>query len=322
MDTYIFSSGFQKNWTASLLEKLDRYFFFGGNYSHIIATTSNGFKLAAQKEKDISLIEKIVKILSFILLPLVLIAFAIRYLLHKTLFFGKCFYIPTPVSKEEELILAANPEAIKKAAIKATAFFHMPPKYQQIKIECRESKPPKITFAINLDLLEKDISVKEFELPTRRITTPLLLFSSPEEEAFFKRMQEQEKDILVSEEGKRQLLRFMLDYIFIHGLTDFPNVSLGRGTYFKDKGHATSTDPNFVWAHVFFPREEGTLSKKSKLEAIKRNFGMFILVELEKLGVSFLEKISYEGVPILLWEGFPGTILSQQGYIRDRKNFS
>ncbi len=100
---------------------------------------------------------KILKILSLLLLPIILIALAIRFFLHVK-FDRRCFYIPVNVTKQEELVLAKNPELVKKAALEVSpAFFALPKKYQIMTIKSPEGQTPEITFSINITKLGQDL---------------------------------------------------------------------------------------------------------------------------------------------------------------------
>ncbi|SPN73359.1 Family of unknown function (DUF648) [Chlamydia serpentis] len=317
METYSFSSGMHKSSALTILEKLESYFFLGGQRTQIIVLTSDHFKVAIKKEATVSTINKILKILSFILLPIVLIALAIRFFLRASLLSStKCLFIPTPISKEEEFILAANPEAVKQAAINAPAVFCMPKKYRKIKIELFETRVPEITFAVDLDILEKDISLKEFRLPTKCIDSPLLEFGTAEEQALIKSIQAQEKDnTYVSEKGKNQLLRLMLEQIFVHGVDKEASKisSLGRTTWFPSANppftlyEEQRTMPNSIWYHIFFL--SNSFSRKEQL-------GYCILKQLEKLGMSGkIHNIYPTTPPTIAWEKTCTSILLDKEFM-------
>ncbi|WP_157951048.1 DUF648 domain-containing protein [Chlamydia serpentis] len=78
---YSFDSSVPLTFLQCLMAKLDNWFFFGGHRLKIIRVEDS--KLAYIRENiAISLIEKILKILTFLLVPIVLIALIIRYFLH------------------------------------------------------------------------------------------------------------------------------------------------------------------------------------------------------------------------------------------------
>ncbi|SPN73323.1 Family of unknown function (DUF648) [Chlamydia serpentis] len=204
------------SWQASLMRSLDSYFDFSGIRERIVLIDSNGLTLAKEEHTEVSTTVKILKIISFIIFfPLVIVALAIRYLLHKK-FDRKYIYLPMTMTEHEERILIANPGLVKEAALTVVPLFYFTPKkYQVIKFEALEGQAPKVAFSINTELLLEDLKVETINWPTLHLYDDLDFAGHPEEKTLIDKIREIEgKDSKqMSLESKRLLALHFLECI-------------------------------------------------------------------------------------------------------------
>ncbi|MEF9497091.1 DUF648 domain-containing protein [Chlamydia sp. 04-14] len=75
----------QPNYFERVLSKVDSYFYFGGRQIEIVARNEKTQELICLSSpgRPVPLAEKIIKILSYLIFPVVLIALLVRFLLHK-----------------------------------------------------------------------------------------------------------------------------------------------------------------------------------------------------------------------------------------------
>lgn len=302
MNTYTFSPTLQKSFSLFLLEKLDSYFFFGGTRTQILVITPTNIRLAAKKRGcKVSTIEKIIKILSFILLPLVIIAFILRYFLHKK--FDKQFLcIPKVISNEDEALLGSRPQAVEKAVREISpAFFSIPRKYQLIRIDTPRDDAPSILFPIGIEIILKDLCIDTLKQSNLFLKREMDFLDHPEEKALFDSICSIEKDQeSMSLESKKLLITHFLKYLFVSGIEQLNpgfNPENGRGVFFRNK---YSKDPfssaRSIWANPFFgTHHEGNIKIKG--------MGYQIFTRLKKLGISFSSYNSINPNPYFFDEG-------------------
>ncbi|WP_420808678.1 DUF648 domain-containing protein [Chlamydia serpentis] len=260
--------------------------------------------IGQEEEVQISLIIKILKILSFLIFPLIAIALALHYFLHAK--YNNCLLVSkvlqstqqsvpipgapagtfspykittlVPMSQKNLRFIGSNPILVQSAfeATKPT-FFCVPVKYRQIVI-----KNGKINFFLDLEKLADDINLDSVHWPAAYLNSPMD-FCSDEDRRLIKKMQSDQTGTYISSIGKRSLLDFMLKYLFIDGITQdqFYNPSSGRVTLFPKVPHIYarySKQNSTIWFEVFF--------KKGPLEE-DQGGGFYILEQLRKLGVKF-----------------------------------
>ncbi|ANH78971.1 DUF648 domain-containing protein [Candidatus Chlamydia sanziniae] len=84
MDSITLHPDISLSYAARAVALLDNYFYFGGEQTQVIAAGGSYVFCRKVAGRPVSLAEKVLKILSFLLFPLVLIALAFRALLHMT----------------------------------------------------------------------------------------------------------------------------------------------------------------------------------------------------------------------------------------------
>ncbi|SPN73316.1 Family of unknown function (DUF648) [Chlamydia serpentis] len=263
MNVYTFCPSASPSWQASLMRSLDSYFDFSGIRERIVLIDSNGLTLAKEEHTEVSTIVKILKIISFIIFfPLVIVALSIRYLLHKK-FDRKWLYLPTEITRKEELILAANSQLVTAAALSVTPLFYgFPKKYQIIKVEVVKEQVPKITFSINIDLILKDLNLQSIDWPTTHLYDDLDFTGHPEEKALIDKIRKIEgKDSKqMSLESKKLLAKHFLQY-FCCNLPDptIKSAPLLFYTYNKDK----YGDYKTIWHEIYFVQTGSIFHKVS-----------------------------------------------------------
>ncbi|SPN73328.1 Family of unknown function (DUF648) [Chlamydia serpentis] len=314
MSISTFSPGVCPNWAASVMSKLDSYFCLGGKTTRVISyPLPSELTLAKEEHTEVSTIVKTLKIISFIIFfPLVIVALAIRYLLHKK-FDRKCFYLPEGITKEEELILAANPKLVKKAALEVSpSFFALPKKYQVIKVEVVKEQVPKITFSINIDLILKDLDLQSIDWPTVHLYDDLDFTCHPEEKALIDKIRKIEgKDSKqMSLESKILLTRHLLEHIFVYSIKSSIKFDGGRDSFLPN---IYKTNSGFtIWKQLFF----NILSECFILTVV-----CVLLNRLLQLGL----KLPPQPSPyyfddrgfVLYWETARQTVLKDYGFIQD-----
>ncbi|SPN73317.1 Family of unknown function (DUF648) [Chlamydia serpentis] len=336
MNISTFSPGVCPNWAASVMSKLDSYFCLGGKTTRVISYPSpSELTLAKEEHTKVSTIVKILKIISFIIFfPLVIVALAIRYLLHKK-FDRKCFYLPEGITKEEELILAANSKLVKEAALEVSpSFFALPKKYQVIKVETPEGQAPKITFSINIELLLKDLDLQSIDWPTVHLYDDIDFTGHPEEKALIDKIRKIEgKDSKqMSLESKILLTRHLLEHVFVYStkdlvsinpeLTDYPS---GRATYmsWQSPSFEKRHEPSF-WKKMYFDILPGQTRDYKKSDC---GVGFIIYDRLLELGLTLPipteQLIDQYGYPVnlryfmIFWENEFQSVLKDQGLIQE-----
>ncbi|AFS27039.1 DUF648 domain-containing protein [Chlamydia psittaci] len=77
----------EPSYCDKILSKLDNYFYFGGKQVEIVGRNERTQEILciSSSGRHVPIAEKIIKILSYVLLPIVLVALLIRFLLHKAL---------------------------------------------------------------------------------------------------------------------------------------------------------------------------------------------------------------------------------------------
>ncbi|ANH78944.1 hypothetical protein Cs308_0774 [Candidatus Chlamydia sanziniae] len=99
-----------------LLHKVDSYLFLGGTRHTILTINADSIGLVEEEQSEVSTLIKILKCLSFLFFPILLIALALYYLLHKHFeAHYNLFYLPPLSNEKEELTLLKNPDIILKA---------------------------------------------------------------------------------------------------------------------------------------------------------------------------------------------------------------
>ncbi|ACZ32868.1 hypothetical protein CPK_ORF00392 [Chlamydia pneumoniae LPCoLN] len=84
MDVYRFSPVVPTSLRHRVMAALDDWFFLGGERIQIVDLQSHNSAAGVREHAAVSLLKQIVKLISFLLVPIVLIALLIRYLLHRS----------------------------------------------------------------------------------------------------------------------------------------------------------------------------------------------------------------------------------------------
>ncbi|WP_100934330.1 DUF648 domain-containing protein [Candidatus Chlamydia corallus] len=236
---------------VSLMRRLDSYLF---GTTKIVSYDPEGFILIKEVKLLTSMAAKILRILAFILFPVILIAFVINYFLHKKYDIKvdrKCLYLPIEMTKEEELILAANPKLVSSAALAASPLFYgFPRKYQVVKIEAPEGQLPKITFSINIELLLEDLNVESVNWPTLHLYEDLDFTGHPQERALIEKIRgiEGRDSKQMSLLSKRLLTRHFLECFCNTLHLEKNSVPLLLYTY----DHNTYGIEKTIWHEIYF----------------------------------------------------------------------
>nr|CRI42287.1 Uncharacterized protein BN1224_DC9_AT_00030 [Chlamydia pneumoniae] len=312
MKLYSISSDVDTPWIFQLMSKVDSYLFLGGNRIKVVSIVMQEPNLIIGKVENvqISTIVKILKILSFLIFPLILIALALHYFLHAKyakyanhLLVSKILerapqYVPipgrsgdtashyklttlVPVSQKNLQAMGSNPLEVE-AALRTTkpSFFCVPAKYRQIIISSHG-----IRFSLDLEQLADDINLDSVSWPTEYLNSTMD-FCSKADKRVIQNVQNLRTGTYINSVGKRSLLKFMLQHLFIDGITQenpeaLPNNTSGRLTLFPSVryiySHFTPQNPT-IWPQVFF--RQGPLDED-------RGGGFEILEQLQELGVRF-----------------------------------
>ncbi|WP_100933959.1 hypothetical protein [Candidatus Chlamydia corallus] len=98
------------------------------------------------------------------------------------------------MTREEELILAANPKLVQAAAEAAFPVLGLPKKYYSIKVETLEGVSPKITISANMQLLLQDLDIESINWPKLHLHKDLDFTGHPEEKALIEQIRDIEKN--------------------------------------------------------------------------------------------------------------------------------
>ncbi|WP_348664106.1 DUF648 domain-containing protein [Chlamydia vaughanii] len=112
-----FSSGYVPSIAERMSSRLDSYFYLGGEQIKVLdKSTKLGLRFAIHTHgRNVSVIEKVLKILSWIFIPLVIFAWLLHKALHTYLHFKyPCLYLDTPISKYLEKEIVYTLQAIHK----------------------------------------------------------------------------------------------------------------------------------------------------------------------------------------------------------------
>ncbi|SPN73553.1 Family of unknown function (DUF648) [Chlamydia serpentis] len=162
MSNFVFASETANSLQNRLLEYLDSYFFLGGERTRILSIDSSGYGIAVRENVDVSTCVKILKILSFLFLPLSLIALALRSLLRAN-FKKTCriLYISSVISQQLPEKVLEHPTILKNALLNAPAgFFYVPGKYQNVLITQNDSgEISELYLSVNIERILDDLDL-------------------------------------------------------------------------------------------------------------------------------------------------------------------
>ncbi|SPN73363.1 Family of unknown function (DUF648) [Chlamydia serpentis] len=265
MKYYTFSLELQKKPLLYLMQKLDSYFCFGGKRIRVISMTSSGMGLAFNEEVHVSTVIKVLKIFSFLLVPIVLLALALRYILHK-IFEGKepkplerFIYLKSLPPESTQDTISKHPDFLQNAVREVPAsFFALPEKYQMINFEKNETGGfSKITFAIDFEQIIEDLDMTLLSYPLEELKKGREAISktkTKEIELIDVLIQQECNSVLISNEAKKQLVKFMLEGLFISCLST-NNEENGRilpRSFLPAHDESVGLDVPSIWNSIFF----------------------------------------------------------------------
>ncbi|WP_201456963.1 DUF648 domain-containing protein [Chlamydia sp. 17-3921] len=240
MQIYSFSSEYSLSFFQErLLSHVSSYLNLRGEKTIFLSRT-RGYDFCIQKESHISTLKKVLKILSFIFFPIVLIALALYYFLHNRFQqTHRIISLDQNVSPEDKVFIIANPQQVTRAARDAKApFFVIPSKYRTVTVstvnECKT-----LIFGINLEKISQSIDVSHIDIETRRLFFQMD-HSSDSIHQLIEKLKRTEKGEHISENGKRKLLDLFLEFLFVSGVNQTTNLPQTMIPYYlTNKGAPT-----------------------------------------------------------------------------------
>ncbi|WP_237697252.1 DUF648 domain-containing protein [Chlamydia pneumoniae] len=283
------------------MAKLDSYFFLGGEKIRILAITPSGLRWASIRSETISTLEKVLKILSFIFFPIILVALALRCFLHRKFEDRQIFYTLT-LDKPIEQFIAKHPEFIEKSFLDASpVFFSLPKTMRFFDISIPEGTScVKITQSIKTDKIVNSInSINIDTLPWASSCLHLDMgFTSEHHRLLIEDLKKKEYLSQISHEGKKRLIKILLEYLFDLGVKQedpLTNPNGPRLTLFPETMKKGEQLQKTFWFSVFFNKENMAASP-----------GVLILAWLVRSKVDLQTSLSFTSHPDL-------TLLSPDG---------
>ncbi|SPN73322.1 Family of unknown function (DUF648) [Chlamydia serpentis] len=318
MKTYNFSPSINLSWSESLMVQLDSYFFLGGQKTKVIAITPSGLRFCSTSTNKISTTQKILKILSFIFFPIVLIVLALRYFLHLKFENREVFSTPAWDPLIEEA-LEKHPVCIEESFISANPVFFAFPKtmrYLRVRLP-QDSSVPQITHCIQEGIVKLSSLIDLTKIPWSTDCLHLDMVASKSNRLLVNRLIKEECSPELSDQGKQLLLQSMLQHLFITGVKqDNPgtNPQGPRLTLFPETVKKDGQLKKTFWFSIFFDKEN-----------LQESPGVMILKQLYKLGVDLqtilpfeenpnLARVSTEGGLRIYWESRFQSVLQDYGY--------
>ncbi|WP_201456965.1 DUF648 domain-containing protein [Chlamydia sp. 17-3921] len=277
MKIYNFALTVSPTCLEKLLNIIDNYLNLGGKRTVVVASSWR-YDIALTEQSHISTCEKILKILSFIFFPIVLIALALHYFLHtyyeKT---HKIFYLDSNVSEKDKAFLITHPHLVLEAVKNVPhTFFILPSLYRKVSLtyppniqkEVSLTYPPitqkeaKLVLTIDLKKISELLDVSKIDIPTSKLREEMAC--EPYMKAILDQLISEEKERYISENGKRQLLNATLEYLYISGVhkkSAGPTIKdefWETFFYFFSKGKRT---PNTVWYKLLLEHFEDKESR-------------------------------------------------------------
>ncbi|ACZ33184.1 hypothetical protein CPK_ORF00715 [Chlamydia pneumoniae LPCoLN] len=284
MKTYSFSTGYQAtNFSDKLMAQVDSYLFLGGTKTKIISISRDGFVLATEENVSISLIHKILKIILFLFLPLTLIALALRYLLHSRFDwkYPQNHFLtiksPRPLPQDIETTLAANRSIFQNALENAyNPIFNLPKEYWQLSIVTDpQTQALSLTLSVDIDALLKNLNLIHVKLPTKHIQQCNIdTFGDPKEQELIQDLQSKEQEEFVSNEGKSQLARLLLEHLYLQNKNPYhTEIEIERDIWSRLRFPMYKT----IWSEIFFSLDLDSVTM------VRSGFGYKILQRIHGL---------------------------------------
>ncbi|MEF9497090.1 DUF648 domain-containing protein [Chlamydia sp. 04-14] len=153
LNSITFSPIYSPNRAEKLSALLDSYFYLGGKQTKVIdKSTELGLRFAVQHQgRAISTAEKVLKILSWIFVPIVILAWLLRQALHLYLHIAyPCVYLDTPLSESLQKDIVTTCQKISSSLKSKTILTTENEAYQELCAEGITIVKPKEEFANTL----------------------------------------------------------------------------------------------------------------------------------------------------------------------------
>ncbi|SYX09038.1 Family of unknown function (DUF648) [Chlamydia poikilotherma] len=150
LNSVTFSPIYSPNRAEKFSALLDSYFYLGGKQTKVIdKSTELGLRFAVQHEgRAISTVQKILKILSWIFVPIVILAWLLRQALHLYLHIAyPCVYLDTPLSESLQKEIITTCQKISYFLNFKTILTREDEAYQELDAEGITIAKPKEEFA-------------------------------------------------------------------------------------------------------------------------------------------------------------------------------
>ncbi|AFS28121.1 hypothetical protein GWE_01410 [Chlamydia psittaci NJ1] len=281
MSCFIFSNYSRPTPLEKTVSFLDSCFYFGGEQSYIVSRDPlNRAWSLTFPGRALATYEKVLKIIGILLLPITLIALAIRFLLHSYLSYKRRIVsLDSLVPEDKRQLLLVHPELLQNIR-------HLPLVYSSLPLEdCfitfdseSSSKIDNLNFWVNYLSLSSKLDLSGIKVPIYKLKkvqkSPFIKEQATEFSINFpllcREILKTESGDTVSQKGLEKLSRLFLAFI-IHIAEK------------KENGQIQSViplgTPDMLWAKLLFfdysdenPETRGLLGSR-------------ILKELERLGV-------------------------------------
>ncbi|AGW38046.1 hypothetical protein CPE1_0559 [Chlamydia pecorum PV3056/3] len=160
--------------TASLSAKcavlLDRYFYFGGEQTQIITTDGKSYVICRRIHgSHVSLLEKVLKIISYLFLPILILALLLRAILHITY---RVTFIYVDSSTPEfffKVLAASSPTEIRHCVQNIQGMFiNIPRKHIMALPLVQNDILTKVTLSVNWEGLQLELAQRLNKISVQR----------------------------------------------------------------------------------------------------------------------------------------------------------
>lgn len=153
MKAYSFSEHYPKTCLERVTEALDSFFSLGGERVVFLGSSPEGVRVCLSHYPKTSIYVRILKILAFIFLPVLILAYIVRYFLHIYLdrSLEKCFFLDPYLPYKDKQLLLSRSFVVQEAISAAHPLFF------RVPMDCRRvsySAEPKLAFDIDGNMLK------------------------------------------------------------------------------------------------------------------------------------------------------------------------
>ncbi|BAE81220.1 hypothetical protein [Chlamydia felis Fe/C-56] len=296
MPHIIFSDYSKPSFLEKTVSFLDSCFYLEGKQTYVVARDpQDRFLSVTVPGKTLSTCEKVLKIISWVLIPLTIIALALRNLLHAYLSYkGRIVCLDSLVSAEERQLLISCPDVLQNIRRLPLIYRFLPLEDCFISFDSTDSSKLKnMSFWVNYPKLSSKINLSGIQIPLYKrkkvkkspqgdpsdfpINFPMLC----------REILKNESDNILSHGGMEKLTRLFLAFLIYKSQKNADGtiqtaIPLGR--------------PDTLWAKLLFfdysdedPLTQGLLGSR-------------VLKELERLGIlGSAEKHFYSANKVIIY---------------------